>query len=84
MKTKESIKELNQKDVKQLAAELQKTSARLAELRNDLAFGKLKNFRAIRQTRTQIARINTILGNKAAEIIEKETETKPAEEATHA
>ncbi len=54
-------RELRQKDKKELQALLNSEKEKLRQLRFDLASGKVKNIRAIRDTRKTIARIMTVI-----------------------
>lgn len=73
MKNTQIIKELRAMDVKALTKELALTNEKLAKLRSDLAFRKLKNYRQILLTRQRIAKIWTILNEKAmAEAVKTE------------
>lgn len=83
MKVKEDIKELSEKDIKELSKELNKSRQKLTELRSNIVLGKLKNFREIRLTRKRIARIMTILSNKAAALIEETAAQGDAKELSH-
>lgn len=60
MKTKE-IKQKSKKELQKLLEDLRE---KLRQLRFDLTSGKIKNVRAIRQTKKDIARILTILCQK--------------------
>ena len=57
-------KELRQKSEGELQKLLQELRANLRKLRFDLASGKVKNVREIRQIRKDIARILTILNER--------------------
>ncbi len=52
--------ELRQKNEAELAGLLEERLVKLAELKFDLAGGKVKNLKNIRQTRKDIARIKTL------------------------
>jgi LSU ribosomal protein L29P len=52
--------ELRQKNKQELAAILDEKLAKLAELRFDLAGGKVKNLKEFRQAKLDIARIKTL------------------------
>ncbi len=67
MKNTQTLKELREKDIKTLTKELVLMNEKLTKLRSDLAFRKLKNIRQITLTRRSIAQIWTILNQKAAE-----------------
>jgi len=73
MKNTKILKEYREKDIKNLSREKDSLRDKLAILRSDLAFRKLKNVRQILATRKQIAQISTILNEKvASEIIKQE------------
>lgn len=59
------IKELKTLSNEELAKKIKDARERLRQLRFDLAAGKVKNVREIRQTRKEIARIKTLLNQKA-------------------
>jgi large subunit ribosomal protein L29 len=59
--------ELKQKSRKELQKLLQESQEKLRQFRFNLASGKVKNVREIRQTKKDIARIMTILNLKAGE-----------------
>lgn len=67
MKKTEELKELKGKDVKSLFKELQEAEKKMTELRFSASFRKLKNFHEITKERKKIARIWTILTEKAME-----------------
>lgn len=71
MKSTELLKELNNKDIKQINESLTKNRDKLHELRKDMSLGKLKSYRDIRQTKKTIARELTILNQKASQIAEE-------------
>ena len=58
------ISEIKQKPKKELQKLLQNNQDKLRQLRFDLASGKVKNVREIRQIKKDIARILTILCQK--------------------
>lgn len=58
------IAELRQKSKSELQKLLQDSRERLRQLRFDLAAGKVKNVREIRQIKKDIARILTLLREK--------------------
>jgi len=58
------VREIRQKSEKELQKLLQDSREKLRQLRFDLASGKVKNVREIRQIRKDIARILTILKTK--------------------
>ena len=76
MKQTQILKDLRAKDGPSLTKELADLDIKLAKLRTDLAFRKLKNVQQIHATRQQIARVWTILNEKImakiANISEKE------------
>ncbi len=55
------IRELRRKSIKELNQNLSSLREKLRELRFDLAGGKVKNIKEIRQTKSDIAKILTIL-----------------------
>jgi large subunit ribosomal protein L29 len=57
-------KELREKKIEELEKILKEKREKLKNLKLDLALGKLKNVREIRQTKRDIARILTILKSK--------------------
>jgi len=73
MKDTKNLQELKTMDIKTLSKELNLANEKLAKMRVDLAFRKLKNIKQIQETRKRIARIWTILNQKATEnIVQKE------------
>lgn len=71
MRKKQILKELREKDIKTLTKELVGLNEKLAKLRADLAFRKLKNVKQVYLTRQQIAQIWTILNEKVREKVVK-------------
>lgn len=65
MKKASLIKELRDKDNKALAKDLIELEKNMAKLRLDAAMRKLKNVKQIQETRKRIARIWTILNERA-------------------
>lgn len=65
------LKELREKDIKALTKELVELNEKLAKLRADLAFRKLKNVKQVYRMRQQIAQIWTILNEKVREKVVK-------------
>ena len=61
MKTKDFVKELNNKSVDELNNELVAAKKELFNLRFQLATGQLENTARIRQVRKTIARIKTVI-----------------------
>ncbi len=59
------IKELWQKNLKELHALLASEREKLRQLRFDLVSGKVKNIRSIRDTKKTIARILTVINAKS-------------------
>lgn len=53
--------ELRQKNKQELTSLLEEKMAKLAELRFDLAGGKVKNLKSFRQAKIDIARIKTLI-----------------------
>lgn len=54
------ISELRQKNIQELAGILEERLSKTAELRFDLAGGKVKNLKELRQAKLDIARIKTL------------------------
>lgn len=73
MKKTTQLKEIRQKDTKDLVKELADLNVKLTELQFKVSFRRLKNFHEITIVRKKIARIWTIMGEKAAEKFTKET-----------
>lgn len=73
MKKTQILKELNEKDSKALSKELVELSHKMAKMRLDVAMRKLKNVKSIEDTRKRVARILTILNERAV------TEAKTAQ-----
>lgn len=65
------IRELRRKSIKELQQALVELRDKLRELRFNLAGGKVKNIKEIRQTKRVIARISTILKEHEAKKPEK-------------
>ena len=61
MKLKDKIKDLNKMGEKELNISLAEKKEKIRKLRFDLAAGKVKNIREIRETKRDIARILTRL-----------------------
>lgn len=61
MKRQEQIKEFSKTSKEDLQRILKEKQENLREFRFDLAGGKVKDVRAIRATKKEVARINTIL-----------------------
>lgn len=76
MKKKELIKELRAKDTKSLFKELEESQKRICELQFKASFRKLKNYKSVCTERQKIARIWTILSEKALAELEKEQNAK--------
>lgn len=70
MKKSQILKELKEKDNAALNKELLELSQKMAKLRLDVAMRKLKNVKAISETRHRVARIWTILNERAIKEIE--------------
>jgi large subunit ribosomal protein L29 len=64
MKRQDKIKELKRLEKPALAASLRETREKLRVLRFDLAAGKVKDVREIREAKKDIARLNTLLNDK--------------------
>jgi ribosomal protein L29 len=65
MKNTQILKELKEKDSKALNKELIELNHKMAKLNLDAAMRKLKNVKSIKDTRHTIARILTILNERA-------------------
>jgi len=65
MKKTQILKELIEKDSKALSKELVELSHKMAKMRLDVAMRKLKNVKSIEDTRKRVARILTILNERA-------------------
>jgi len=78
MKTSQYLKEMSQKDIHQLTKELSKQQQHLQELCQSLAMGKIKNYREIRLTKHQIARLLTLINIQALKMVETD-DTKAKE-----
>ncbi len=61
MKLKDKIKDLNKMGEKELLVSLAEKKEKMRELRFNLASGRVKNAREVRETRKDIARILTKL-----------------------
>jgi len=72
MKLVEEKKSLRKKEVKELYKELAKTRNLVANLKKDLAFGKLKSPQKLVREKRKIAFILTIIYQKMAEKLEKD------------
>ncbi|MDO8513332.1 MAG: 50S ribosomal protein L29 [bacterium] len=72
MKTKEFLKELDNKNIKQLNESLIKQRDKLHELKRDLALGKVKNISEIPKVKKQIAQIITVINIKAGKLLESD------------
>jgi ribosomal protein L29 len=73
MKKTAQIKEIRAKETKTLIKELADLNVKLTDLQFKASFQRLKNFHEITIVRKQIARIWTIMGEKTAESLSKET-----------
>jgi len=77
MKKITELKEIREKDTQALATELDVLNKKLVELQFKTAFKRLKNFHEITVTRKKIARIWTVLNEKAEQAtmakLQKET-----------
>lgn len=72
MKKKNELKELREKDIKQLFVDLKQSNKRITKLKFSAKFRELKNFHEITSERKKIARIWTVISEKAMEKINKE------------
>lgn len=64
MKIKDTLKELRNKDNKNLFKDLENSRRHLIKLKFENTFRKLKNYSQIKQERKKIARLWTILSEK--------------------
>lgn len=64
MKTREHLKQLQNKTVTELAGELEDLRHKLFEAKMEAALGKLKNVRFPAKVRQQIAQVKTLLAIK--------------------
>ena len=64
MKRQDKIKDFNHLDKSALRELLLEKREKLRQLKFDLSAGKVKNVREIRETRRDIARLNTLLRTK--------------------
>lgn len=67
MKKTQIVKELREKDINALSRELLELNEKITKLRLDASLRKLKNVKEIAGTRKKIARILTIINEKAFE-----------------
>lgn len=70
--TKESVKDLRDMDIKSLTAKIAESQKDLIDAKRSLAAGELVNPRVIAKYRKEIARLKTILVEKAREATRKE------------
>ncbi len=70
MKQKEKIREFSRLPKQELQRNLSEKREKLRQLRFDLASGKIKNVREIREIRRDIARVITILKSKSQKLTE--------------
>jgi len=64
MKSKEKLKEFKGRTKEELSRSLILLFSKLRQLKFDLASGKVKNVKEIRETKKDIARIKTIIKQK--------------------
>ncbi|MBM2820783.1 MAG: ribosomal protein [Candidatus Berkelbacteria bacterium] len=76
MKIKVQTKELREKSTKDLVKDLKESEKKISELKFQASFKKLKNYKQIQHERKKIARIWTILSEKAIEELSKENNGK--------
>ncbi len=72
MKTAEEAKKIKDKSISELATELTKTKTKLADLKKNLALGKLKKTSDVKKTKKYIAKIQTAMREKLESELEKE------------
>jgi large subunit ribosomal protein L29 len=68
MKRREYLKDINQKQLEELKLELNRLSEELMKLRFKKAAGQNENPTIYRKTKKSIARIQTVINEKAASI----------------
>lgn len=71
-KSARTVSELRNQDIKQLLDELKSAQTDLANARRSLAAGELVNPNVISKYRKEIARIQTVIAQKAREVQGKE------------
>ena len=71
MKVRKDLQELREKDNQALFKELVDLNKKLADLRFKASFKKIKNFREINRQRKNVARIWTILSERAQKELAK-------------
>ena len=71
-KSARTVSELRNQDIKQLLDELKSAQIDLADARRSLAAGELVNPNVISKYRKEIARIQTVIAQKAREVQGKE------------
>lgn len=71
-KSDRTVSELRNQDIKQLLDELKSAQTDLADARRSLAAGELVNPNVISKYRKEIARIQTVIAQKAREVQGKE------------
>lgn len=69
---KDYLKDLRNKNIKELFKNLKEEKERLLKLRFEVSQGKLKNISDIRKSKKKIARILTIISEKQWEEINKQ------------
>lgn len=72
MKKVTLLKELRQKEIKQLFSELAESNKKIAKLKFGAKLRELKNFHEITSERKKIARIWTVISEKAIEKMNKD------------
>ncbi|MDO8686701.1 MAG: 50S ribosomal protein L29 [Candidatus Berkelbacteria bacterium] len=70
MKKKIQLKEIREKDDKALYTELASLNKKLVELQFKTAFRKQKNYHEITDTKKKVARVWTVLGERAEQKLE--------------
>lgn len=76
MKIKEDKKSLHSKTLKQLYIDLVETREKVAYLKRDLSFGKLKSPHKLKREKKKIAFILTIIREKTEKELEKNEKRK--------
>jgi len=74
MKSQDTLKELRAKDSKDLNKELVELNQKIAKFHLDAAMRRLKNVKSIQESKHRVARIWTILNERAMSQIEDKNE----------
>ena len=71
MKKTQLLKELREAKAESLSKEIVELNHKMSKLKLDAAMSRLKNVKEIKHTRTRIARIWTVLNERAISEVEK-------------